>query len=179
VADPGFKGLVHRNFRYQYSVLLDMTEYVTLLCPQGAYDAYISDGTQHFKPYRANIYSEEEREFGGPWLVDVPIHLVDHFLGRGGFSVMSSQTEPPAVPTNMVRLRKIDGSAPPWGDYVPDENGTILVPHDHHASALWESHGYELVHVVETQPEAAAKPKEAAERPVEIEGEQQRRVPKR
>jgi hypothetical protein len=136
-----------------------MTETITLVCPEGAFDAPISDGSQEFFPYRADHRSDYPRDWGGPWLVDVPIHVAHHFLGRGGFSVMA-QDEPPAVPTNMVRLRKIDGTAPPWGDYVPEDDGTIVVPYDHHALVLLESHGYELLHVVDAQPEPAEEVKE-------------------
>jgi hypothetical protein len=87
VADPRIAGLVDGNQRHQHSVLLDMSQMVTLICPEGAFDYPIAHGTRDFYPYREDIHSDDRREFGGRWLVDVPIEVYHHFLGRAGFTV--------------------------------------------------------------------------------------------
>ena len=61
---------------------------VTLICPEGAFDYPVSHGEREYYPYRLTVdHSYPTREFGGPWVVDVPIEIYHHFLGPGGFKV--------------------------------------------------------------------------------------------
>jgi hypothetical protein len=61
---------------------------ITLVCPEGAFDYPVSHGEREYYPYRLTTdYSYPTREFGGPWVVDVPIEIYHHFLGPGGFRV--------------------------------------------------------------------------------------------
>ena len=61
---------------------------VTLVCPEGAFDYPVSHGEREFYPYRLRVdHTYPAREFGGPWVVDVPIEIYHHFLGAAGFSV--------------------------------------------------------------------------------------------
>jgi hypothetical protein len=64
-----------------------MSQKVTLICPEGAFDYPVSHGPQSFFPYRADHKSDYPRDWGGPWLVDVPIEVYHHFIGRAGFAV--------------------------------------------------------------------------------------------
>ena len=77
-----------------------MSEMVTLLCPEGAFDYPVSHGTREYYPYRAD-HTSLSREFGGPWLVDVPLEIYHHFLGVGGFTVyappVTTAPSPPPV----------------------------------------------------------------------------------
>jgi hypothetical protein len=61
---------------------------VTLVCPEGAFDYPVSHGEREYYPYRLTTqYDYPTREFGGPWVVDVPIEIYHLFLGPGGFRV--------------------------------------------------------------------------------------------
>ena len=137
---------------------MPMVDTVTLLCPEGAFDYPVSHGTREFYPYRADHVDDSGREFGGPWLVDVPAEVAQHFLGAGGFLIMAAST--PAAPTGMVRLRKQADrpESADWGDYEADADGVILIPADHNVSALCESHGYEVVPEPEAAPEEPSEP---------------------
>jgi hypothetical protein len=129
----------------------------TLLCPEGAFDGTIAHGTQQFHPYRLNHLNNEGRDFGGPWAVDVPDELVQFFLGRGGFVIMSDQAKDRGdLPVGMARLRKIDGGDASCGymglSYPAEDDGTVLVPATAIAE-LVESHGYEIVEVPQPDDE--------------------------
>ncbi len=121
------------------------SDFVTLMCPPGAFDYPIALGCQEFYPYRLDHEDDSGLEFGGPWAVDVPIDVARHFMGVGGFTLMATDMK---VPTGMVRLRKTDGGHASFSHdsvtYEPGEDGTVIAP----ASAvgiLTESHGFELV----------------------------------
>lgn len=66
-----------------------MSQMVTLICPEGAYDFPPAHGTRGYMPYRANVAASANnwRDQGGPWLVDVPIEEYTYFVQRGGFRV--------------------------------------------------------------------------------------------
>jgi hypothetical protein len=137
---------------------------VTLRCPEGAWDYPISHGTRSFNPYRADVTSEDTREFGGPWLVDVPADIAHHFVGVLGF-VKMEEAAMRSGPVPMVRVRKTEGPNHGAAGYEPDEDGTMAVPDDV-AAILCESHGFGLVPEVgseEVTPEATSEvaPEEA------------------
>jgi hypothetical protein len=123
-----------------------MDEFVTLLLPIGAFDYPISNGIHSYYPYRLDLASQDEREFGGPWAVDVPVHVAPHFIHNGGFVLMSeSDQSSPAVGTVRMRHRQGLGSGVSWrGEhYEADADGVVTVPHA--ASDELMSHQMEMV----------------------------------
>jgi hypothetical protein len=79
-----------------------MSEMITLLCPEGAYDIPPGHGGRAYLPERLGPLSSSgptvnnPRDQGGPWVIRVPIEIAHHFLGVGGFSIYEPPPDPPA-----------------------------------------------------------------------------------
>jgi hypothetical protein len=138
-----------------------MNDMVTLRCPEGAWDYPISSGTVSYFPYRADITSDDRREFGGPWLVDVPADIAHHFLGVLGFvKVEAAAMRGDPIPT--VRMRNAHGAGCSFRGYTyePDGDGVIVVPMD--AMTELASHGFAVVSdepdVMPDEPEPNPEP---------------------
>jgi hypothetical protein len=59
-------------------------DWVTLVCPPGAQDAPISEGTRSYAPYREDHLDEHSR-----WLVRVPRQVAARLCWNAGFYVLS------------------------------------------------------------------------------------------
>jgi hypothetical protein len=138
-----------------------MAEMVTLRCPEGAFDYPIAEGVRSFYPYRENIYSQDQRESGGPWLVDVPDYVAAHFIPRGFILMAQSQRD---ERPEMVRMSHPLGTGCVWGNmdhesqsYEPDSDGCIVVP----IAAVTDltSHGFFRVPSEEEPPPPKAEPR--------------------
>lgn len=139
----------------------------TLICPPGSADAGtpISHGDRCFPPYRPDS--------NGPWLVDVPPEVAEHFLRNAGF-IMARKDAPapvPEVPAEMAKLRHPTGVGCSFDgvEYAPDEEGFIRVPH--RAVRFLAPHGF--------VPPGAAEPDASPARGHTIVGDGQiaRRLP--
>jgi hypothetical protein len=64
-----------------------MADTVILVCPPGAQDGAISEGTTQYFPYREDHTDPHSR-----WLVDVPREAARHFCWNAGFRVLEPGT---------------------------------------------------------------------------------------
>jgi hypothetical protein len=104
-----------------------MADLVTLVCPPGADDYPIAEGTTAFAPYRENYRDPASR-----WLVDVPLEMAGRLIHNGGFFAMKTKAAVSELPAGMVLLRHPDGNGCGWNGiaYEPDADGAILVPRE-------------------------------------------------
>lgn len=111
---------------------------VTLICPAGSADAGtpISQGDHAFPPYRLAP--------DGPWLIDVPPDVAEHFILNAGFIRMPKKDVAPIpdAPAYMAKLRHPSGAGCSFDgvEYAPDEEGFVHVPHA--AVRVLASHGF-------------------------------------
>lgn len=102
-----------------------MPDMITLVCPPGSETAPISFDSFAFEARR-----EVPGDASSQWVVDVPAHLVTHFVnGVAGFSrahPAAVQPSPQPTRSGLIRMRHPDPTARSDG-FEMDESGNHLV----------------------------------------------------
>ena len=96
---------------------------VTLICPPGAHEYPISHNTTAYRPYLADPNVEASDR-----LVDVPPHVAEHLLHKGGFALTQVHIFQSAGSVRMIA--RSGASSCSWGGqtFEPDEDGAVTVP---------------------------------------------------
>jgi hypothetical protein len=96
---------------------------VTLVCPRGANEYPISHHTTNYRAYLADPLDPQS-----DWLVDVPPHVADHLLHKGGFALTQVHIFQSAGSVRMIA--RSGASSCSWGGqtFEPDEDGAVTVP---------------------------------------------------
>lgn len=83
-----------------------MSQMITLILPEGAWDYPSSHGTTEYYPYPLRIDSTRypARENATLWAIDVPIEIYHHFIGRPGYRVYE-----PADPAEIIPFQRKQG----------------------------------------------------------------------